>query len=270
VRYFKEFYRFIGHIVSNRSLLVALIRNDFKKQYLGSYLGLAWAFIQPLTFMVVIWFVFEVGFRAGPVHGDAPFFLWLMCGMVPWFFFADALRSGTNSIMTNSFLVKKVAFRVSILPLVDIGSALLIHLGLLGFLVVAFFLYGYYPSIFWLQLPFYLLCTVVLVLGIAWLTSAINVFIKDVGNVISVFLQMGFWLTPIFWTLELVPERFQYLIKLNPAYYIVDGYRNTFLNEVWFWEQHILGGYFLLVTLCFLAIGALVFKRLRPHFADVL
>lgn len=270
MRYLIELKRFVLHILQNRRLLKTLIINDFKKQYLGSYLGLAWAYIQPLSFMLVIWFVFDMGFRAGPVNGDTPFFLWLMCGMVPWFFFSDAIRSATSSIKTNSFLVKKVAFRISILPIVDIGSALLIHLGLLIFLVLAFLLYGIRPTLYWLQLPYYLICTVSLVLGLAWMTSSISVFVKDVGNVIGVFLQLGFWLTPIFWTLDLVPEKYQYLIKLNPAYYIVDGYRNTFINEVWFWERYMLGGYFLLITMLFLAVGAIVFKRLRPHFADVL
>lgn len=250
--------------------MLALIKNDFKKQYLGSYLGLVWAFLQPLSFMLVIWFVFEIGFRAGPVGGKVPFFLWLVSGMVPWFFLTDAIRSGTESVTSNSFLVKKVAFRVSILPLVEIGSALLIHLGLVFFVVAAFLLYGYLPTLYWLQLPVYLLFTVVLAFGVSWLTSAVRVFVKDIGNFIGVLLQLGFWMTPIFWNMEMVPERYQNLVKLNPAYYIVDGYRNTFINEVWFWERPMVGAYFLFVTCFFMITGAIVFKRLRPHFADVL
>jgi len=113
IRYIKEFYRFLKHIVQSRQLIVTLIKNDFKKQYLGSYLGLIWTFIQPLTFMLVIWFVFTYGFRSAP-HGDTPYFLWLASGMIPWFFISNALSAGTNAITSNSFLVKKVAFRVSI------------------------------------------------------------------------------------------------------------------------------------------------------------
>jgi len=87
VRYFKELFQFLKHIVQSRELLIALIKNDFRKQHLGSYLGLMWAFVQPLTFIVVIWFVFEIGFRSGPTTDGTPFFLWLICGMVPWFFY---------------------------------------------------------------------------------------------------------------------------------------------------------------------------------------
>ena len=270
MRYIKEFFRFLKHIYSSRELLLTLIKNDFRKQYLGSYLGLIWAFIQPLTFIVVIWFVFEIGFRAGPTTDGTPFFLYLTTGMIPWFFISSAFTSGTNSIVANSFLVKKVSFRVSILPLVQIGSALIIHLALVGFLIGAFLLYGYMPTIYWLQLPFYMLCSIVLLLGLSWLTSAIRVFVKDVGNFIGVLMQIGFWATPIFWSIDMIPVSYQWILKLNPAFYIVDGYRNTFIYETWFWENQNLTLYYFGLTIFCLAFGALVFKRLRPHFGDVL
>lgn len=270
MRYIKEFYRFFKHIYSSRGLLITLTKNSFKKQYLGSYLGLAWAFLQPLLFMLVIWFVFSVGFRAGPSANDTPFVLWLMSGMIPWFFLANAITSGSGSIVNNSFLVKKVSFRISILPLVEIGSALIIHLVLVVFLITMFLLYGYIPNLYWLQLPYYMFCAVVLVLGISWLTSAIRVFVKDIGNLITVFVQIGFWATPIFWSLAMVPEKYQWIIKLNPAYYIVNGYRDSFVSHIWFWEHQNTTMYYLITVTFFLALGALVFKRLRPHFGDVL
>lgn len=270
LRYIKELARFAKHIVQSRTLMFALIKNDFKKQYLGSYLGLAWAFIQPLMFMLVIWTVFELGFRIGPTSTGVPFALWLLAGMVPWFFFSDAVRSGADAVTGNAFLVKKVAFRISILPLVNIGSSFLIHLGLVLFLIIALLLNGFWPTLYWLQLPFYIALTILFAMGLSWFTSAIRVFVKDISSVIGVFLQMGFWLTPIFWSLDLVPEKYHYLIKLNPAYYIVDGYRDTFISQVWFWEKPIWSFYYLAMSGVFLILGALVFKRLRPHFADVL
>ena len=247
-----------------------MIKNDFKKQYLGSYLGLAWAFIQPITFILVIWFVFEIGFRVGPTTGDTPFFLWLICGMIPWFFFSNALNNGTNAVVGNAFLVKKVSFRISILPFVQIGSALIIHLSLVIFLLITFLFYGYMPSIYWLQLPYYIFCSVVLLLGLSWLTSSVRVFIKDVGNFIAVILQIGFWATPIFWSLDLVPQKYRYIIELNPMFYIVDGFRDTFINNIWFWEKSSLSIYFIIFSSVTLIFGAIVFRRLRPHFGDVL
>jgi lipopolysaccharide transport system permease protein/teichoic acid transport system permease protein len=268
--YLKEFQIFLSHLKDNSQLIKTLIMNDFKKQYLGSYFGLIWAFVQPITFIAVIWFVFEIGFRASPNTNGIPFFLWLISGMIPWFFFANGFGSGTNAIIDNSFLVKKVAFRTSILPIVQIGSAFLIHLVLVCLLILSFLLYGYTPDLYWLQIFYYLFCSVILLIGLSWLTSSIRVFIKDIGNLIAVLIQIGFWATPIFWSLELVPDKYQYIIKSNPMYYITDGFRDTFINKVWFWEKGYENLYFLTFTSILFIGGAIVFRKLRPHFGDVL
>ena len=269
IRYIKEFYRFLKHIIHARELLITLIKNDFKKRYLGSYLGLLWAFIQPLTYMFVIWFVFQVGFRSGSVD-EVPLFLWLITGMIPWFYFSTTLVQGTGSIVENAFLVKKISFRVSILPLVQIGSLLLIHLPLILFLIGSYLLYGYTPNLYWLQLPYYIASSIFLLLGLTWLTSAIRVFVKDISNLMGVILQFGFWFTPIFWQIDKIPQQYQWLLKINPVYYIVEGYRDTFINHIWFWEHTRSTPYFITLTTIFLIIGAITFKKLRPHFGDVL
>ncbi len=265
----KEFYYFLEHIFYTRQLLVTLIKNDFKKQYLGSYFGLVWAFAQPLSFLLVIWFVFTYGFRSA-AHGDTPYFLWLASGMIPWFFISGAISSGTNAIVSNAYLVKKVSFRVSILPLVQIGSALIIHIALVFFIVILYLLYGFNPSIYWVQLPYFIFCCVIFVLGVSWLTSSIRVFVKDVSNAIGVLLQIGFWATPIFWNISMIPSSYQWIFKLNPAYYIVQGFRDTFVNHIWFWEMPNTTFYFLSISSFLFVLGAVVFKRLRPHFGDVL
>jgi ABC-type polysaccharide/polyol phosphate export permease len=109
-----------------------------------------------------------------------------------------------------------------------------------------------------------------LVLGLSWLASALRVFIKDIGNFVAVVLQIGFWATPIFWSIDLVPEKYQFIIKLNPMAYIINGYRDTFINQAWFWENQLVALYFWLLTMAILVTGIIVFKRLRPHFGDVL
>jgi len=270
MQYLIDFKTFLKHLKNNKTLIYSLIKHDFKKQYLGSYLGLIWAFIQPLTFIAVIWFVFEIGFRSSPATDGVPFFLWLISGMIPWFFFVNGLVNATNGIVSNAFLIKKVAFRISVLPLVQIGSAYLIHLVLVFFLVLSFLLYGYTPSIYWVQIGYYMLCSIFLLLGLTWLTSALRVFVKDIGNIIAVIVQIGFWATPIFWSINKVPVEYQYIMKLNPMFYIVDGYRDTFINHIWFWEKGYVTVYFLTFSTLLFVFGAIVFRRLKPHFADVL
>lgn len=270
MRYFKEFYRFIKHIIKSKKLLFTLAYNDFKAQYLGSYLGIFWAILRPSLFILVLWFVFGAGFKAKPTDEGTPFVLWLLCGMIPWFFFAEAVNKGMNAIVSSAYLVRKVAFRVSILPLVKIFSSLGIHLVLVMILIVVFILNGYYPDLYWMQLPYYIFATVILTLGLGWLTSSLRVFIKDIGELIGVVIQFGFWLTPIFWSINSIPEQYHYLIKLNPMIYVVDGFRNTFIYKTWFWENQSETLQFWFTVTTILIVGAIVFKRLRPHFGDVL
>lgn len=249
---------------------MVLSYNDFREQYLGAYLGIFWALLRPALFIGAVWFVFTVGFKSRPVEGDFPFILWLLCGFIPWFFFAESVNKSMNAIVGNAFLVKKVAFRVSILPLVKIISSLYIHMVFVAILLLIFMLYGYTPTLYWLQIPYFILCTIVLVLGLGWLTSAIRVFVKDIGEIIGVVIQFGFWLTPIFWSIKMIPEHYQWIIKLNPMVYIIEGYRNTLIHGMWFWETYKVTPYFLLTTSVIFIAGAIVFKRLRPHFGDVL
>lgn len=194
----KPFLNFTLDLYNNRYLLWQLTKRDFKSRYLGSYLGLLWAFIHPLIMIGLFWFVFEVGFRAKPMTSEYPFILWLITGIIPWFFIADSLGTATNSILENAHLVKKVAFRTSLLPIVKILSALIIHLFFILIIVTFFLLYGHYPTIYSLQVFYYLFCSVVLLLGLSWVTSALVIFFKDISQIISVVIQIGFWATPIF------------------------------------------------------------------------
>ena len=270
MRLFIEFIQFIKDLIKNRRLLITLAADDFKQEYLGSYLGLIWAFIKPAVFIIVIWFVFEVGFRSAPSTNGVPFVLWLINGFAAWFFFSESLSSGVNAIISKSFLVKKVDFRVSILPVVNILSALIIHMIFLVILVIIFLCNGYFPTVYWLQLPFYIFCLFILLMGLNWLVASLRLFVQDTKHIVNIMLQVGFWGTPIFWSIKLVPDRYQFFIKLNPMYFIVSGYRDTFISEQWFWNR----GYglvvFWMITLFFFILGAVVFKRLRPHFGDVL
>jgi lipopolysaccharide transport system permease protein/teichoic acid transport system permease protein len=265
----QRFADFLRDLVRSREVILTMTQRDFTSRYLGSCLGLVWAFVQPLANIGVIWFVFQVGFKAAPIH-DFPFILWLSAGMIPWSFFSEALSRSTNSVVDKACVVKKVCFRASMLPIVAILSTLIVHLALVGVLFAMFACYGYLPSIYALQIPYYLGAMVLMLLGLSWLTSALTVFLRDVPQIISLVLQFGFWATPVFWPPEQMPEHIRWVIQLNPMYYIVTGYRHSFVDQVWFWED--LDGvcaFWFFTLICFL-VGAVVFTRLRPHFADAL
>lgn len=260
---------FLEDLYIQRKTIVELSKNDFRARYLESYLGITWAFVQPLATILILWFVFEMGFKVGAVN-DCPFVLWLMAGLLPWNFFAEALMNGMNSIREQSYLVKKVVFKVSILPLVKILSALIVHLVFIILMVGLFWASGRPPTLYALQIPYYLLLTILLVLGLSWLTASLVIFVPDLREVISILLQFGFWLTPIFWSLSMVPDWSRFYIKLNPMYYVVNGYRDALIDHVWFWERPALTLYFFGVMGIVFLVGSFMFIKLRPHFADVL
>ncbi|HBF6645845.1 TPA: ABC transporter permease [Clostridioides difficile] len=258
----KELYR-------NRDLILNLSKNDFKTKYAGSYLGIFWAFVQPVVIVLIYWFVFQVGFKAAPVK-DFPFILWLIAGIVPWFFFQEALINSTNSLLEYSYLVKKVVFKISILPLVKIISALYVHIFFICFALASYCIYGIYPNIYIIQILYYSFCTMFLALGISYITASIIPFFKDLSQIISIFLQIGMWATPIMWSYNIMPTKYQWFLKLNPMYYIVEGYRDTLVNNVWFWERYNQTLYFWSISIIIFFVGIILFKKLKPHFSDVL
>lgn len=259
----------IKEIYGGRRLILNLSKNDFKTKYAGSYLGITWAFIQPIVVVLIYWFVFEIGLKSTPME-DFPYLLWLIAGIVPWFFFNEAINNATNSMIEYSYLVKKVVFKISILPIVKIMSAFYVHLFFILFANIIYMLYGYMPTIYMIQALYYSACTFILVLAITYATSAMIVFFKDLGQIVSILLQFGMWVTPIMWSFDFIPQHIQWMLKLNPMHYIVEGYRDTFIRHVWFWERYNQTIYFWGISMGLFVIGAIIFKKLKPHFADVL
>lgn len=266
----KSVLSLVFEIKNNRTLIWNLSKNDFKTKYAGSYLGIVWAFVQPIVTILVYWFVFEFGLKAGSPIVDVPFVVWFISGMIPWFFFQEALLNATNCMLEYSYLVKKVVFKISILPIVKIISALFVHLVFIAFLFFVAGIYGFYPTQYSIQLIYYSFCTFCLTLALSYATSAMIIFFKDLGQIINIFLQIGMWMTPIMWSYTIIPDKLQWIVKLNPMYYIVEGYRDTFINHVWFFQRYFQTVYFWIVTLVLFVIGTVIFKKLKPHFADVL
>ncbi len=269
IRKLDSFLELPLEIAREKKLIWNLSKNDFKTKYAGSYLGIVWAFVHPVITVLVYWFVFEVGLKSGRVS-EYPFILFLMSGLVPWFFFSDALNGGTTSLIEYNYLVKKVVFNIGVLPVVKIVSALFVHIFfvfVVGLICVG---YGYSVDIYWLQIPYYIICTIVCVLGLIYLTSTIVCFFRDLTQIISIVLQVGMWITPIMWQVTILSPTLQTVFKLNPMYYVVEGYRNALLGKEWFWEDMTWTIYFWIIAIVGLGIGTTTFRRLRVHFADVL
>ena len=253
-----------------REVLFQLTKRDFISRYISSYIGIYWAFIQPFISIFVMWFVFTIGFKTGKVDTSVPFTLWLICGMIPWFFLNETINGATRSLIEYSYLITKINFRSSIVPIIKVLTALMLHSMFIGLLVIFCIAYGFYPTWHWIQIFYYLFASILLIMGITWFTSAITVFIRDVEQIVSVFMQIAFWATPIFWHHSMLTGKLTYVAYLNPFFYIINGYRDSLIYHKWFFEYPGLTLYFWAITLFFFISGALIFSRLKPHFADVL
>lgn len=265
-----------GNLFENRKLIITLAINDFKTKYAGSYLGVIWGFVQPVITILVYWFAFEKGLKMSAKNlstgMDMPYVLWLTAGLVPWFFLQEAFNGGTGALRDYDYLVKKVVFNVEILPTVKVISAMFTHLFFIAFTLVFYSFYQYFPTLYTLQVVYYSFALMVLVLGLSYLTSAIMVFFKDLGQIVTIILQVGIWVTPIMWNIDATdfsPTVIK-ILKLNPMFYIVQGYRDALINHKWFWEYPEMTLYYWVFTAIVLILGIRVFKKLRVHFADVL
>ncbi len=170
-------------------------------------------------------------------------------------------------------MVKKVVFQVEILPILKVISSLFVH----GFFVIImygmFLVGGNMPQLTWIQVVYYGFAVSMLALAISYFTSAVTVFFKDMAQIVGICLQFGMWMVPIMWSVSMFPSApvwLEQVLKINPVYYIVTGYRDCMLTGNWFWERPMLTLYFWGVTAALMLVGLKVFKRLRPHFSDVL
>lgn len=272
VKWYDKFTVLPIELYQNRRLIWKLARNDFKKRYAGSYLGAVWAMAQPIVTVAMYYVVFDKILGNNSLQGDSqlPYVLFLTAGLVPWFYFSEALNSGTNALLEYNYLVKKMVFKISILPIIKIIAATFVHAFFVVILLVVAAFYGYYPNIYTVQLIYYSFCLFVFVLALSYTTCAVVVFFKDLSQIISIALQIGMWATPILWDMTGVSEKWVGILKLNPLVYIVNGYRSVFSERVWFFQDFFSTMYFWIVTVVLFGMGALVFKRLKVHFADVL
>ncbi|MBE5936550.1 MAG: ABC transporter permease [Lachnospiraceae bacterium] len=259
-------------MLRNRDLIFSLAKNDFKTKFAGSYFGIMWAFVNPVVTVFLYWFVFGVVFKGARGNGDYPYVIYLVSGLVPWFLFQETLTMGTHAMLDYSYLVKKVVFKIEILPVVKLMASTFVHIFFVAFSLVLFGCMGYFSGVTVIQLLYYLVCLWAFVLALLYATSSIILFFRDLGQIITIFMQVFMWMVPILWN-EAQFAAFPtvlFILKLNPMYYIVTGYRDAFIDGRWFFEKPVMSLYFWVVVIVLFMISKLIFKRLRPHFADVI
>lgn len=251
--------------------IFGLAKADIVKTYKGAALGWFWLVAKPLTKIFVYWFAIRIGLRGGRLIDGHPFFVWLIIGITPWFYITEMLTQGTNSIRKYSYLVTKMKFPVSTVPTFVSLSKLIINMFLLGIAIVILWLQGYHISIYYLQLPYYLLMMFSFFTMWALFAAPLAAVSRDFTNLVKSLITAIFWLSGILYdpaTIEISWVRT--MLLMNPVTYIVQGFRDTFIFNVWFFEKPFETITFLSLLLIMLFVSTNVFMKLRKDIPDVL
>jgi lipopolysaccharide transport system permease protein len=257
----------------NRQLIAQMTRREVVGRYKGSAMGMAWSFFNPVFMLVVYTFVFSEIFKSrwGGVGGDDSktlFAVVLFVGMIVLGLFSEALNRAPGLILSNVNYVKKVVFPIEVLPVISMGAALFHSLINLSVLLLAFLLFNGYLHWTVIFIPFVLLPLVIITLGLSWMLASLGVFLRDVGQTIGIITTVLTFLSPVFYPVSAVPERFRPFIMANPLTFIIEQAREVL---IWGHLPNWAGlGLYTLVATVVAWLGYVWFQKTRKGFADVL
>lgn len=262
----------LAELWRRRWLAIYFAQRELSRNYRGSYLGLVWALLGPLLMIALLTLVFSeiVGIKFREVTGDSSlnFGLFLYCGLIPYLAFSDTLTKATNSIRSNAALVSKVVFPLEVFPLSR--SVTILADALFGSAVLVLVVAAVERRLHWtvLLLPALMVLQLIFVLGLSYLFAVIGTYMPDVSRILRPFVRAMFFVTPIVWPPERIPESLRFLVDYNPLAFLVNGYRSLVLEGALPNPSAAL--YFSLFSVALLAGGFFLFVRVKPKFADLI
>lgn len=257
MKVFKELYNY-------RELLKTNIKKEIRGKYKGSWLGILWTFLNPLLMLAVYSFVFPYILRVNVEN----YTIFMIVALIPWNFFTTAIQMGTGSVVANGAILKKVYFPREIIP-ISVTTSQLVNFLITCIIMFAFIIFsGVGFSIHLLLFPVLVLIQYMITLAFTFILSAITVFVRDVDHFVSVILMLGFYATPIVYQANMLPQKFQWVLNLNPMAQLVEAYRSIFYyHQMPHWS---ILGIWGIGSIVLLVIGYLIFKKLEKRFVEEL
>ncbi|GIN90687.1 teichoic acids export ABC transporter permease subunit TagG [Siminovitchia terrae] len=248
---------------------------ELKSKNKSNYLGMTWEFLNPMIQILIYWFVFgSIRHRADieVVPGyEVHFIYWLLGGFILWTFFYQSTIQGSKSIYTRLRMLSRMNFPMSVIPAIAIFSQFYTHVILLGVTFVIFQLGGFYVSVYFLQVIYFVFASFCLVFAISLITSTLSTIIRDVHMFLNATLRMLLYLSPVLWQFSILEEPLPTILKLNPLYYLIEGYRSALFGTEWYllvhWQYSL---YFWGIVITLFLIGANIHVKFRRHFIDYL
>ena len=240
------------------------IKKEIRGKYKGSWLGVLWTFLNPLLMLAVYAFVFPYILRVNVEN----YTIFMIVALIPWNFFTTAIQTGTGCVVANGNILKKVYFPREIIPISITTSQLVNFLITCLIMFIFIFVSGVGFSIHILLLPILILIQFILTLAINFVLSALTVFAHDIDHFVSVALTLGFYATPIVYLSTMLPEKFQWAMKVNPMAVLVEAYRSVlYYHQL---PDFKLLGIWVVLSILFLVLGYLIFKKLEKNFVEEL
>jgi ABC-type polysaccharide/polyol phosphate export permease len=253
---------------SRMTLLLYFIKKDLKAKYAGSGLGIAWTFLMPVIQITLFWFVFSVIMRARPyATADMPYIFFLLSSFFFWLAFSEGLVRASNAIVENGEMVKKVSFPNALLPITVTLSSYIHHIVGFFLFLLAFSVVRRITPAFALIIPL-LALQIVFSLGLGMILSALLPYLRDLSQVVGALMQGLFFVSPIMYSIEAVPEQYRFLFYINPFTYFASSYQSIILWNEFPPLSHL--GIIVVLPVISLAAGIYGFRRLKDGFADVL
>ncbi len=252
---FKELYQY-------RELLKTNVKKEIRGKYKGSILGVLWSFLNPLLMVAVYAIVFPYLMRMNMDN----YLIFLITGVIPWVFFTSVVTSGCNCVWINGGIIKKVYFPREILPISVVVSGLINFL-ISCIIILIFVIFGGVGiSIQLLWLPVIAIIQSMLSLGVLFILSAINVYIRDIEYLVQFIMNLVFYATPIIYDVSMFPQKFRWVLYLNPMAHLIDAYRCIFYSKTMpnLSSLGIIG----IISIAILVIGYAIFKKLEKGFAE--
>jgi lipopolysaccharide transport system permease protein len=259
-------------LFQHRELIFQMIKREVVGRYKGSVMGLLWSFINPVLMLIVYTFVFSIVFKAkwgvGTEESNTSFAVILFVGLIVHGLLAEVLSRAPSLILSNANYVKKVVFPLEILPVISLGAALFHSLVSLGVLLIALLLLNKF--LYWtvILIPLVLLPLIILTLGFAWILASLGVYIRDIGQTIGLLITVLLFLSPIFFPLSVIPEKYHLYMMVNPLTLIVIEAREVLIlghQPDWIGLS-----IYTLVSICIFWSGYAWFQKTRKGFSDVL
>nr|WP_129599761.1 ABC transporter permease [Anaerophilus nitritogenes] len=254
----------IKELYGYREMLRNLVRKDLRTRYKGSFLGFLWTFINPLLQLIVYTIVFSTIMRTN----IDKFYMYLFVALIPWIFFTSSIQGGATSIITNKDLIKKIYFPRLIIPLSVVNAAFMNMLFSMVVVFIVLLISGIGLSKYILLLPLVMILEYLFVLGLSFMFSALNVYFRDLEHILGIITMVWFYLTPIVYGVDMIPEKYLGLFYLNPMTNMVIAYRDIlYYKKV---PDFSTFGSIFAWSVIFIVLGYVVFQNLQKNFVEEL